>query len=197
MMIHAPSSKQHKKTTLLAIDDVMERNLDAIWYTCTVLRVNHKQQTVDIHYKDTGNTECNVPYDQDLRPVVSHRTPPLGWSRSTTPAKSCGTAKTHQQPNLGNPVQNTTPRTTSPSWLLESQKAVAQSARRQEAYQTTQQYSQEIMDRATTVETHSKAQQEQNNKTLEAARVSLGLRPKTDTEEQSTPPSAPRRVPRS
>jgi hypothetical protein len=178
-MLHVPPRSKHKTTPLLAIDDVVERNLDAIWYTCTVVRVNHKQQTVDIHYKDTGNTECNVPYDQDLRPVVPR-----------------GTAKTHQQPNMGNPVQNTTPRTTSPSWLLESQKAVAQSARRQEAYQTTQQYSQEIMDRATKVETQAKAQQEQNNKTLEAARVSLGLRPKTDTEEQSTPPSAPRRVPR-
>ena len=154
-MLQTPPRKQrHKATTLLAFDDVMERRLDNRWYICTVLRVNHKQQTVDIHYKDTGNPEYDVPYDQDLRPVVSHRTPPLGWSGSTTPAESSRTGKmckTHQQqPTLGNP--------TGPSWLLDSQKALAQSARRQEAYQTTHQFSQEIMDRATKVEIHAKAQ---------------------------------------
>ena len=77
-MLQTPPRKQrHKATTLLAFDDVMERRLDNTWYICTVLRVNHKEQTVDIHYKDTGNPEYDVPYDQDLRPVVSHRTPPL------------------------------------------------------------------------------------------------------------------------
>jgi hypothetical protein len=161
------------------VQDIIERRIDNTWYKGTLVHID--KSTVDVYFEDTKKTEHGVP-KEEVRLVPKTTRVSLGSS-------TCNDSTRSTPIGWSSKLQTTSPaaisRSTTPSWLLESQNGLARAEALQRATQREIETSRRTVARASATEAVHDANKERNIRTLEAARASLFCKDGEKKEEEN------------